>query len=549
MISRIMWGTGLENALVMEFPLYDIVTDREWREGSEIIQVGSIDEAWWTGSDYTLVCEVRWIRDGGDTYAPVSGALGWQAFLDWARNTNTFRFVPDETVPDFYIDGCSLVEPRKGFGGLTADIKRKTAFKIRNPTMDFHQALRGIMFEYAPGMSLTDPVAATFSRASAATRRGLPSTSMAAAIGASELTGVLRDRHYEGSLRTTLLEAARTQLVTDPENFGAWSVDATPIRTSGQADPFGGTAGYLFNDDDATAAERVWQIVGFTADATKALSVFMRAGTSVNSMFGLFDLTAGVWRHRVNVAWSGAGVPTLTTDQGTGTLFAVENWGGGWYRLSASVNAVVAANTNRFYLLPTQDIVGQTGTAYFFGANAWNAAFPSSYQGPSLGTRSADALSWPHIYKPQAMFWLVEFVLRNTDYAMTWSLDDSGGSGARIGLEGDTSSWSAVFFNPTQQGSGGIGGAAFGNSVRHLVELTGAGVTRVHQSLNGAAETVSGASAGQALPAVWGVGSPVFRLNRYSGGLDGHKAFARVKVGPLTFGGITRDTIAKALAA
>jgi len=196
-----------------------------------------------------------------------------------------------------------------------------------------------------------------------------------------------------------VLNGARTQLVTDPENFGAWSVDGTPVLTSAQADPFAATAAYLFDDNDAAAAERVWQIVGFTADATKALSIFMRAGTSANSMFGLFDLTAGVWRHRVNVAWSG-GVPTLSTDQGTGTLFAVENWGGGWYRLSASVNAVVAANTNRFYLLPTQDIVGQTGTAYFFGANAWNAPFPSSYQGPGEAAGAGDSLTLPFNFGP-----------------------------------------------------------------------------------------------------------------------------------------------------
>ena len=102
-------------------------------------------------------------------------------------------------------------------------------------------------------------------------------------------------------------------------------------------------------------------MVTFTGDATKAFAVYMKQGTSNDSVFGLFDATAGLWKHRVDVTWSG-GVPTLATGIGGGTLFTPVAISGGWYRLSASANSIVAANSNRFYLYPTQDAAGDTGT-------------------------------------------------------------------------------------------------------------------------------------------------------------------------------------------
>lgn len=541
-----MWGTGLENALIMEFPLFDILTDRPWREGSEIIQVGAVDEAWRTGADFTLQCEARWIRDGGDTFSPVSGALGWQAFLDWARDANAFRFVPDETVPDFYIDNCYLVEPRKGHGSLTTDIKRKTAFTIRNATMDFHQALRGIMFEYAPGASLTDPVAATFSRATAGTYRGIPGN-LAAAIGANAASGVLRDRHYEGTLRTTLLEAARTQLVTDPENFGAWTVGGTPVLTSGQADPFGGTAAYLIEDNDAAAVEWIERTVVYTGNATKAQLGFVKASTA-----GItdFELIGAALRVRVRVTWTG-GVASAAVNAGSGTARAVA-WGGGWYLIEWTADGVVALDTNRYLLIPAGNVAANTGSVYFFGANAWNAPFPPSYQGPALGSRSGDAFSWPFTYKPQAMFVLVDFIerepgieaggiiglpLNNAD--PRFLLDKvTSGSGYRLLHDTGATLVTSVVAPST----------AYGDRMQLLALLYSDGHVRLSYAKNLGAEVLGGVSGALALPAAWS--TTVLGLMGWSGGrIDTNHAWIRAKIGPLIYGGVTRDSIAKAQAA
>jgi len=557
-ISKLLWGAGFENELRIGFPLFDLVTDREEREGSEHIQAPSgVEDAWITGRDYVIDAEVRWIPDGPGT-APVqtqlSGAVSWQAFLDYARDANALRFIPDDTAPDFYIDNVYLVEPRKGFGNPSADIKRNVRIKLRNATMDFHQALRGIMFEYAPGMSLTDPVAATFSRASAATRRGLPSTSMAAAIGASDASGVLRDRHYDGTLRTTLLEAARNQLVPDPENFGNWTNASTPIVTAGQADPFGGTAAYLIEDDNAAAPEGKTQNVTFTGDGMKAISLFLKQGTTppaAGNIVIIMDNTAPAERMRATVTWS-AGVPSVVMSSGGVQLQAPEPWGNGWYRFYWQATGIVAVNSNAFQMFAAS--TGGTGDGYFFGANAWDAAYPSSYQGPSLTTRNYDKLQFPFSYLPQGLAILLTVVERGLRFGLDGGATSTvalqlGSSPNRITIEGSSNSvYTTSRFFTTGNASSTTPTGAEGQIVDLLGILRPTGVIQIIKRLDGGAEVAGTASGVLALPGSFG--ASLVHLGSINGtGNGGLVPLIRAKILALTFGGVTRDTIAKALLA
>src|SRR6266550_688182 len=103
------------------------------------------------------------------------------------------------------------------------------------------------------------------------------------------------------------------QLVTDPENFGNWTINGGITRTGGQADPFGGTAAYLLDSTTPLDTDRIQQTVAFTGNGTKAVSCFLRAGTSTLSAISIFNGT--VHRHLTNITWSG-GVPTLSTPGG-----------------------------------------------------------------------------------------------------------------------------------------------------------------------------------------------------------------------------------------
>ena len=173
--GAILWGTsssgGLtyQNTLIVGYPFYDVVTDREAREGSEVVQSPSgVEDSWITGRDYVMTVQVRFVDDSPTalpTRAPVAGPIAWQDFLDYGRAKNLLRFVPDASYPSAYVDGCYLVEPMKGFGANMENLQRAFPLKLRNPTVDFTRALRGVLFEYGPGKSLTDPVAATFTRA------------------------------------------------------------------------------------------------------------------------------------------------------------------------------------------------------------------------------------------------------------------------------------------------------------------------------------------------------------------------------------------------
>jgi hypothetical protein len=547
---QFLWGANRETTLQVG-GLYELVTDRIERAGSEHAQSpGGAEDSWRTGADYSADLEAQFIpHDDSDTSrSPWSGSTGWQAFLDYARTAGTFRIVPDSDAPDFYVDDCYLYDPYSGGGSLHALHRRRFPFKVRHPTVDLHAALmRGLMFEYAPGGSLTDPVAATFARATAATFRGLPG-GLQVAVGASAASGVLRDRHYEGALKTTLLEAARTQLVTDPENFGNWTLVNTLGRTGGQADPFGGTAAYLIEDNDGALLERMFQVVTFTANATKTVSVFMRQGSSTVHRWGLFDETAGVYRRYVEITWT-AGVPSMAHVLGTGTLFPVENWGGGWWRFSIAADGVVAANANRFFLQATIDDIASTGTLYVFGANAWNATFPSSYQGPSLGTRNADLFNWSFTHRPQAMFALVEFIERGGSHEIAGATrllgTDAGSDDVRFMFyNATTKRWQFTHDNgPDFVGAGMTQDIAIGQTVALLGIIAPTGAVTLKWSLDGGAEQSNGPSAAAPFASAW-----TSQLLRVAMGdtQTASEAYARIKVGPLTFAGVERSTIALA---
>jgi len=141
-------GTAYGKTLLLGYPLYDIVTDREPRKGSEWVQAPSgLEDAWVTGYDYTLAATVKFIPDttsASPTRAAVAGsvtaAAEWQSFLDYARLKYPFRFCPVATCSGSYVDGCYLVDPMTGFGSNMENLQRQVPIKIRNPNVDFTRA-------------------------------------------------------------------------------------------------------------------------------------------------------------------------------------------------------------------------------------------------------------------------------------------------------------------------------------------------------------------------------------------------------------------------
>jgi hypothetical protein len=75
-----------------------------------------------------------------------------------------------------------------------------------------------------------------------------------------------------------------------------------------------------------------------------------------------------------------------------------EAWGNGWYRFHWQAVGVIATDTNLLTLYAAN--TAGTGDAYCFGANAWDAPFPSSYQGPGESAGAADSLTVPFNFGP-----------------------------------------------------------------------------------------------------------------------------------------------------
>ena len=184
---------------------------------------------------------------------------------------------------------------------------------------------------------------------------------------------------------------ASASLVTNPENLGAWTITGAINRTSGQSDPFGGTAAYLLDSNTPSASDAIFELETFTGDGTKAIAIYLRTFSGSPIQVALWDDTAASFYHRVTVSWLGSlELNTVVTANGSGTIFTPEAWPDRWYRIAFSANSVVAAHTNRIYIYP--DSSGAGSACYAFGVNAWNASVPAGYVGPSHPTATGDRL-------------------------------------------------------------------------------------------------------------------------------------------------------------
>lgn len=245
----------------------------------------------------------------------------------------------------------------------------------------------------------------------------------------------LRDSHYIGGVRHTLLEPSRQNVLASPNTLSSWTAVGTAPLTGSQSDPAGGTDGWLVEDNDSGIAEGFYTTASFTGDAAKAASIRLKAGTAGVSSVGIYDATAAAWRHRVDVTWASDGTPSLSTATGSGTLFAVRELSDGWYEISFNAAGVIAANTNRFYLYPAGTTAAATGTVYAYVAQAEDGASPTSMLNTTTA-RSADTAYIPlptAVRAPTALavYWR-GVLLGNVDNGRIWQISSAANADPRL---------------------------------------------------------------------------------------------------------------------
>lgn len=525
--SKILWGTGNQNELVLAYPLMSVLTDRPPRESSEWIRGDSgIEDAWVTGRDYEMSCEARWIPDGGAASTPFSGATGWQTFLDWCRDKNTFRFIPNEDFPGLYIDGCYLADPMRGGGSLTPDVLRAFPLTLRNPSVDFHRALRGLLFEYAAGGSLIDPVVASFARA------GTPSYHTADGFVRTVLANAERGGHWYKGAHATLIEVSRTNSCLRSEDLAnaTWTKTRSTISTDALLSPDGinVSADKLVEDATAGATHQMSQAITITSGETIAVTAYVRLGERTrgrlefadgglaNGFFVNYDLAAGVV---VSTGVVGAGAVA-------GSL--IEPLANGWYRIGVwgQVNGAVTAAALFAFLADATGAVTYNGDGasglYLWGfqverCGTATGSAPSSYIPTTSATvtRAADASwTWPIGFKPQSM----TLYARVRDFSPVTAavtsailqLGDAAFSAPRWYLVKASNAWSSFLGNETggaSQSTSGALSSAYGDDVELVVQLDAsnpaATFVRLHFAVNGGAFAAQAPGANTRLPYNW----------------------------------------------
>lgn len=187
--------------------------------------------------------------------------------------------------------------------------------------------------------------------------------------------------------RGLLIEPSSVNLVLQSENFGTtWAAVQTPTRTAA-AFSIGILDLDLLGDDSATLLEGYQQTVTFTGNAVKAVSLFMKKGTSTSSFVQLRDSTAVADRLVAIITFNSAGVPSVTMS--VGTHLGTDSYGEGVYRFRFRSTSVTAANSHLLAVYAAGDIAASVslfGDVYVGGVQAENAEICTSYIPTTTGT-------------------------------------------------------------------------------------------------------------------------------------------------------------------
>lgn len=505
--SEIRWGTGYDNVLSFDYPqgLDDTRTWRRPAPGSRRTRnPAGVTDAWINSREFCLAGRARWFSRS------TFGGLGLQDFLDWAGEGNTFRFLPDNRYSSFYVDNCYLDSPfddpqpqlEQADGSQTVDIV------IRQQAFDFTLAMRGLMFEYAPGKSLTDPAIAVNSRGSTATQIARDGTVVTVASGA------LRDRHFINGARTTLLEKARQNLQLHTEDIDVgFAIRGAGSFATGQLAPDGTLSAVKFTPGSATDY----------AGANNAIGVNINTRT----------FSVSVWLKSVNATKLASYGLLINGDAASGVNSVGITIDNTWRRYQfTAVGTVVSTSFYSYF----QSGGGDASAFYIWGFQVEEAVTASSYI-KNVGvanTRSADFFKYPFLFTPQELTVYVKGI------ELGGGLDQGVNGLVAIGASTDASffifnngsnQYAAMHRRATDVFSASAGGQAFGQQVEIRAVLSAGGAASVGQSLGGGAESVAGPSAALPLAAAW------FDTNIYIGersGATGLFGIQLVRIAPGT---------------
>jgi hypothetical protein len=234
-----------------------------------------------------------------------------------------------------------------------------------------------------------------------------------------------------------LIEEQRTNRVTNNEDLSLWKQNFNPtLNSNDTVSPDGNTTA-----DKVTQTNQVFTGVstdmsGITTNTVYSCSVFIKPDGDTTTRFGFFDTSN--WQGALDTDWS-SGEPSTNGSLGGASDIVYEEYPNGWYRASfkASTQSNAFAGTVSFHCHP--DRTGTGKSAWFWGAQLEEGAFPTSYipTSASTATRTPDNASmegdnfsdWYNQSEGSIFMQSSLLDVGNTGGKVLWSINQVGGFG------------------------------------------------------------------------------------------------------------------------
>lgn len=265
------------------------------------------------------------------------------------------------------------LDAQRGYLGEQAVTLR---FRNTSATALFSPLAKGsdVLFNYRAGDNVS---AATFTRVTSTTA---PATYPSVGYGtlSTAKTGQLRNGWFSSkssagprSLIATLLEDQRTNVMRDNTNYGTtnWTLNGSLTRSSGKADPKGGTKAWRITAS-TLAGSYLSQQQTVPSSGQQAVSIFLGPSSNPSSGHVLAVTSSAGKRLDLKVSWS-SGIPSVSAVRGT-VWGNPERWNNGFYRIggiSASSAAFASGKKITLRLYPTSTAASASkGTLAIYGA-------------------------------------------------------------------------------------------------------------------------------------------------------------------------------------
>lgn len=386
---------------------------------------------------------------------------------------------------------------------------------------------------------------ATFTRASIGTAIGSDGSVIPMAHSQPRFLWADLDADGVNETAAILLEAASTNLMLRSDELAnaAWTTVIGATATNASKTTAGLAFSKLTQDGTANRAEAS-QDFTMGSNAAKAFSVFVRWDGLASGTFHIraFDLTSSA--DVLSVPCTIAADGTITSGgASTGTLLRILALADKVYRIECQTAAVTSGHSIRFYAFINKGggspdtLLGPSTSqsVYVAGAQFEDALYPSSriQTAAAAVTRGNEDLHFTWNVATQALTFYVKMIeLERLASATDLRVIHVGASAADTFRITDSSGTSGGRYNAVHSTvTSGLASAtpAFGDTVELRGILNADGSVQLGQSINGAAETVTTASA--ALPFVGWSGTTLY-FNSSAGANFGQRAIIAVRVAP-----------------